>query len=92
MLHPFINMPDEPQITPAMRSEGEAGSGSSDRTAHASSKEPTAQAEATKSKLPDWLIRAWKVPRTWKNFARCMIATLATMVLMLAQSCEWRGD
>jgi hypothetical protein len=42
------------------------------------------------SKLPPWLNSALRNQRTWKTFFRCMIATLATMVLMLAQKCELR--
>lgn len=38
--------------------------------------------------LPDYLLPALKSGRQWKTFARCMVATLATLVLLLAQKCE----
>lgn len=37
--------------------------------------------------LPTWLSDSFSQPRIWKNFARCMIVTFATMVLMLTQPC-----
>jgi hypothetical protein len=41
-------------------------------------------------KMPDWLSKAIRTPRMWKNFTRCMIATFATLILLLAQKCESR--
>jgi hypothetical protein len=40
------------------------------------------------SKLPDWFTKAIRTPRMWKNFTRCMIATFATLILMLVQKCK----
>lgn len=40
-------------------------------------------------RLPPWLIKAAKTPRTWKNFFRCMVAVLVTMVFMLVQKSEF---
>ena len=37
--------------------------------------------------LPDWLVASLKDRRKWKNFIRCLIATLAAMVLVLDQNC-----
>ena len=39
------------------------------------------------SKLPPWLSMAVRKPRVWKTWVRCMIATFATMILMLVQPC-----
>lgn len=39
------------------------------------------------SKLPPWLGMAVRKPRVWKTWVRCMIATFATLVLMLVQPC-----
>jgi hypothetical protein len=39
------------------------------------------------AKLPDWLAESLVNKRKWKTFIRCMIAVLATMVLMLVQNC-----
>jgi hypothetical protein len=43
-----------------------------------------------KDQIPPWLSSAVRKPRTWKNYARCMLATLAAMVVMLVQSCKSR--
>lgn len=40
------------------------------------------------SKLPPWLAMAVRKPRVWKTWVRCMIATFATLVLMLVQPCK----
>ena len=40
------------------------------------------------SKLPDWFTKAIRTPRMWKNFTRCMIATFATLILVLVQKCK----
>jgi len=44
------------------------------------------------SKLPPWLGMALRKPRVWKTWVRCMVATFATMVLMLVQPCEPRSS
>jgi hypothetical protein len=40
------------------------------------------------SKVPPWLSMAVRKPRVWKTWVRCMIATFATLVLMLVQPCK----
>jgi hypothetical protein len=42
----------------------------------------------SKSAFPPWLGMAIKKPRVWKTWVRCMIATFATLVLMLVQPCK----
>lgn len=37
---------------------------------------------------PDWLSTAAKSSRMWKNWFRCMVATLAAFVLILDTKCE----
>ena len=44
------------------------------------------------SKLPPWLGMALRKPRVWKTLVRCMVATFATMVLMLVQPCKFRSS
>ena len=41
------------------------------------------------SKLPPWLGMAVRKPRVWKTWVRCMIATFATLILMLVQPCRF---
>lgn len=41
------------------------------------------------SKLPPWLSMAVRKPRVWKTWVRCMIATFATLILMLVQPCQY---
>jgi hypothetical protein len=40
------------------------------------------------SKLPPWLGMAVRKPRVWKTWVRCMVATFATLILMLVQPCK----
>ena len=40
------------------------------------------------SKLTPWLGMAVRKPRVWKTWVRCMIATFATLILMLVQPCK----
>jgi hypothetical protein len=45
------------------------------------------KSKSLSSKLPPWLSMAIKKPRVWKTWVRCMIATFATLILMLVQPC-----
>jgi hypothetical protein len=37
--------------------------------------------------FPDWAKEGVKLPRTWKTFARCIVATLCTLVLLVDNKC-----
>lgn len=44
--------------------------------------------QKSKSKLPLWLHMAIRKPRVWKTWVRCMVATFATLVIMIVQPCK----
>lgn len=76
-------MAKEKEVTQA-RSQAEG-----DKRANGVDAKPSAQEKGkTKSKLPVWIDAAIRKPRVWKTWVRCMVATFATLVLMLAQPCK----
>lgn len=63
--------------------------GPHDQPAPAVDNTPTRSAEPQKTNklgalIPSWIMAGLRSKRMWKNWARSMIATLATMILMVA--------
>lgn len=50
-------------------------------------KETKSFAQKVKGLVPDYAKEGVKSPRAWKNFARCMIATFCTLVLLVDNKC-----
>lgn len=39
-------------------------------------------------RIPPWFTPSLTDRRQWKNFARCILATFATLILMVCQNCK----
>jgi hypothetical protein len=57
-------------------------------TKHNSGSKKESRGKRIMGRLPVWLSYSLLDLRSWKTFVRCMIATFATMVLMLVQPCK----
>lgn len=46
------------------------------------------EALANALRIPPWFTPSLTDRRQWKNFARCILATFATLILMVCQNCK----
>lgn len=65
----------------------EKRSGSKDRTNAARDPDSGVGGKLKALVWPEWAQEGVKSPRAWKTFARCMVAILATMVLLVDSNC-----